>query len=186
MIAGESIKVTVKTPADLMRFSRGFYQVEEDILYIPIFPGGRFFSFLDSAQITIDVDRKGRLLFIQVMIPRRQWRIRRTLKPPDKPEPADIRFLGFRDSIPPAQIESTPDHSCLRILFAHQSGTMSYGVAEHLIFDVTADGKLSTIWLTAVGDDRAARGMAAWRRQMTEASGEKSLDPRFERIEVKK
>jgi hypothetical protein len=193
IVLPDNIKVTIHTPAEVLYFSRGFYQVEEDSLYVPIFPGGRFFSYLDSPQLTLDVDRKGQLLFIQVHMPRRSWTRRKDLKPPSGAEPADIRLLNFRNSLPNSRLDTSADRSILRISFFEETssgkgGTKRsneiYQVAEDLVFEVTPEKELASIWITSIKHDRAAKGMAAWRKRLKKEYQANPPRSRYVRIEV--
>jgi len=179
-----SLKVTVKTPAAPPFASRGFYQVEEDALYVPIYPGGKFFSFLDSPQVTLDVDPKGRLLFVQILVARHSWQVRPDISPPVNPPGADVRFLDFRDKIPDARVETSADHSLAHVIFGELHANRSYRVADNLIVDLTADNTLAAIWVTAIEDDRAARAMAEWRKEIRETYDKQGPDSHLTRIEI--
>jgi hypothetical protein len=181
----DKIRVTVKTPADLPYISRGFYQVEENALYVPILPAGRFFSFLDSPQLHIDADNAGRPLFIQIIEPRKSWQVRADLVAPKDSPPADIRFLSFRDQIPAARIETSSDNTIVRITFIESGERQSYAVAENLIFDITPDKTLAAIWILNIEEDRAAKAMAQWRKKTKEELGESPAHrSRYLRIEI--
>lgn len=181
----DQIRVTVKTPADISYVSRGFYQVEENALYVPILPAGRFFSFLDSPQLHIDADNAGRPLFIQIIEPRKNWQVRDNLAAPKEPAPADIRFLNFRDRIPSAIIETSSDHATVRVTFIENGERQSYAVADNLIFDITPNKTLAAIWIVKIEDDRAARAMAEWRKITKEELGQApARHSRYVRIEI--
>lgn len=186
-LAGDdTIKVVIKTPAAQQPVCRGFYQVEEDSLYVPLYPEGKFYSFLDSHQVIFDIDQNGRLLFLQVLTPRRKWAIRNNLKPPMNQHPADIRFLGFREIIPEAKLETSPDHSWLRLLYQKSPNASAYRVADHLLFELAEDKTLASIWIMAIENDRAARAMAAWRKQMKNGYHKRQNGSQYTRVEVRR
>lgn len=184
--SGTGIKVVVKIPALYPAVSRGFYQVEEDALYVPLYPAGKFFSYLDSEQATIDVDNAGRLLFIKIHAPRHTWKIVRKAKPPLISSPADIRFLDFRNTLPVARLQTPADHSWLRLVFDSEKQTSACRVAEDLIFEVSGESTLTSIWITAIEDDRAARNMAAWRKSIKEAADQCKNDRPYSRTRIKR
>jgi len=165
--------------------NRGFYQVEDDTLYVPIYPSGKFYSYLDSPHVMLDVDRTGRLIFIQVLAPRRGWRIRPDIKAPAGSVEADIRFRDFRERLPRTAILTDPDRSLVHIRFESIRNPDHYRVADHMVFDLTSRNTLSGIWITAVEDDRAARGMASWRKSIKQQFDKQTHDSRFSRYEIK-
>ncbi len=181
----DSIKVVVKTPAANHPVCRGFYQVEEDSLYVPVYPAGKFFSYLDSPQAGLDIDREGRLLFLHVHTPRRQWEVKRHSDPPINSNPADIRFLGFREKLPQTRIETASDQSWLRLVFSDSAQTSAYALADDLKIELTDNRLLASIWITAIEEDRAARGMAAWRKQSKLNYDKSRGQSRYVRVEVK-
>jgi len=186
LISGAGIKVVIKTPDLHPAVSRGFYQVEEDSLYVPLHPAGKFFSYLDSRQATFDIDNAGRLLFIQVQAPRHTWNIGGKIKPPVLSSPADVRFLDFRNTLPAARLETPADRSWLRLIFDGGKQASPYRVAKNLIFEITSESTLASIWIMTIEDDRAARGMAAWRKKIQEQEGRSNDDKSYIRIEIER
>jgi len=186
LIPSDRIKVVIKTPIPTQPVSRGFYQVEEDCLYVPIHPGGKFFSFLDSPQAVFDIDNKGRLLFMKILTPRRYWTVNKSLRPPAQAAPSDIRFLEFRNALPKIILETSPRKSWLHLVFERCDKTSAYAVAGNLIFETTPEITLAGIWITDITDDRAARSMAAWRKKLKEDYPPSNGDSSYIRIEVKR
>jgi hypothetical protein len=161
-------RLTIQTPAAVSRSSRGFYQVEEDALYVPFYPARPFFSYLDSDQLSLQTDNKGQLIFLQLTCPRAGWAIDPALTWPEIPLTADIRLLEFRDQLPEVRVMASPDKSLVRIAFATDVETVAYRLTENATCEVTPDARLAAIWIGRIEDDRAAAGMAAWRKQMKE------------------
>ena len=98
----ERIRLRIATPIEPVMPGRGFYQLEEDALYVQVglfSSGRRFYSFLESSNVLFDFDRLGRLIFMEVRVPRRRWEVDTTLEVPAIVQPADIRWLNFRDTI---------------------------------------------------------------------------------------
>jgi hypothetical protein len=185
LAARDVIKVVVKSPAPKHPHSRGFYQVEENILYVPLYPGGRFYSYLDSPQAIFDVDNRGRVLFFQILTPRNRWIIQNGIKPPTGLNQADIRFLDFRATLPEMRVETSSNQSWLRFVFSEDGKTLSYSVAEDLIFEITSDSTLAAIWLTAIEADRAARAMAAWRKQIRDEFPQQNGEAHYIRVNIR-
>ena len=183
--SGPGIKVVIKTPDGYGAVSRGFYQVEEDSLYVPLHPAGKFFSYLDSPQATFDIDNAGRLLFLHIHTPREAWDIFDQTKPPVISNPADIRFMDFRNTLPAFRPETAADKSWLRLRFEDSRQTVSYQAAENLIFEITTEATLASIWIMAIDDDRAAQGMARWRKMVAKEAGGSDNVRSCCRIEIK-
>ena len=98
----ERIRLRIATPIEPVMPGLGFYQLEEDALYVQVglfSSRRRFYSFLESRNVLFDFDRLGRLIFMEVRVPRRRWQIDATLQAPAVAQPADIRWLNFRDTI---------------------------------------------------------------------------------------
>ena len=157
--------------------------MEEEVLYVPVYPSGEFFSYLDSPQVQIDIDRTGRLLFMHVLVPRRHWRTDRNLHPPTAAAEADVRFLDFRSTLPDATLSANSDRSLLRIRFQPVRAVTTCRLADHLIIDLASDDTVAAIWVTAIDDDRAARGMAAWRARAKDHFEKQTFDSRLEPLD---
>jgi hypothetical protein len=164
----EALTIKVATPAGSIPHGRGFYQLEEEELYLPIkysLPGReRFFSYLDSETASLHLDRQGRLIFIEITLPRRRWRVKENLVVPEKAEAADIRFLDFRDSFPTPSIFCDLDRRNLMILFRCGPASHNYYLAENLIAQIDSDNKLIAVWVSDMIDDLAGREIATWRK----------------------
>lgn len=163
-----AIKLVIKTPAEINCFSRGFYQVDEDFLSVPIYPGGRFYSYLDSPQLSFDISDNGHLLSIQILLPRSNWIKRGDLNLPQPSPAADIRFVDFRGRLPEAIIESNFDCNLIHIQFAVEEDIRVYRVSDTISFEVTADETLAGVWIDGSENDRAAYAQGAWLKRMKE------------------
>jgi hypothetical protein len=183
----KQIQVILKTPEEARRFGRGFYQVEEDCLYVPLHPARSFFSYLDSDQVQLDIDQAGRLVFISVSIPRRQWPVNGDLTAPEPEYHADIRLLNFREHLQGTRLETDPKRSLLKIIYPgdHKSASV-YALAEHVSCEISEEGRLVALWISKIEDDRAARQMAAWRKMADEANAKEigTGVPHYRRIEI--
>lgn len=157
-------QVIVDTPAENKTFSRGFYQVEEESLYVPLYPGGKFFSYLDSPQMTLDIDNCGRLLFIKLLVSRQDWKTVKKFTPPQATASASIRFIDFRQRFSMVGIECCPNKSSIHLFFDNQTELSSYHLSDDIIVDITANNCLAGFWIKTVVDDRAAREMSRWRK----------------------
>ncbi len=160
-------KIKVVTPTAGIPLSRGFYQLEEDELYLPLeYPGekARFFSYLDSGQVCLHLDREGRLIFVEVTTPRRQWKERDHFVFPEIAAPADIRFLDFRDSLVPPSVYCDHRRNRILIRFMRGSAEHNYHLGQNLIGQVDKQDRLIALWAGDIIDDLAGREIAAWRK----------------------
>ncbi|MDD4052276.1 MAG: hypothetical protein PHR28_10330 [candidate division Zixibacteria bacterium] len=177
-------RIVIQTPAAESRFSRGFYQVEEDALYVPLYPARTFFSYLDSDLLSLQTDNQGQLVFLQLLLPRPNWIANPSIAWPDVSLTADVRLLDFRNQLPEIGVETSPDRSLVRIAFASETEAVAYRLTETLICEVTPNARLTAIWIREIEDDRAAARMAAWRKGMKEGQNGPPETP-FRRREIR-
>jgi len=166
----EKIKVNVSTPSVTIPRGRGFYQLEEEELYLPVIHNAgqkaRFFSYLESDNISLQFDRDGRLIFIEVSLARRRWRERPNFTFPRNIRTADIRFLDFRNSLRPSRIFCDTTRQSLLLRFAPSTAGPLYYLAENLIAQLDNQNYLVAIYVTDIIDDLAGREIAAWRKSI--------------------
>nr|MBN2277168.1 hypothetical protein [candidate division Zixibacteria bacterium] len=163
----KSLNVRVHTPTDFIPRGRGFYQLEEEALYFPVeYPGERprFFSFLDSEFLSFHISRDGRLLFLDLTLPRRRWRVTRNFIAPETALLADIRFLDFRLGIknPITFCDRSRQHLMFR--FSEGPAEHNYYLAENLIAQIDTANHLVAIWARDIVDDLAGQEILSWRR----------------------
>ncbi|UCD17412.1 MAG: hypothetical protein JSV44_00430 [Candidatus Zixiibacteriota bacterium] len=167
----KAIKVMLKAPASRVPRGRGFYQLEEEALYVPVeYPGqkSRFFSYLDSDTVSFQLDRDGRLIFIEITLPRRRWKVKPHLVPPEIAEAADVRFPDFRERFPNPSVFCDEIRQLLLIRFGRGPSAHNYYLAENLIAQTTEENRLVAIWVSDITNDLAGRKIARWRRRVHE------------------
>lgn len=165
-------EIQIRTPAGKIPSGRGFYQLEEESLYLPIeYPNlqKRFYSYLDSETVSLHTDRAGRLIFIEVDIPRRRWNIKENFVPPEIAKLAEARFLDFRKTLVEPKVFCDYNRDNLLILFDNQPAEQNIYLAENLITQVTENGYITAIWAFDFTDDMAGREIALWRRSIHKA-----------------
>jgi hypothetical protein len=158
--------IRIDTPSDQSLPGRGFYQLEEDALFVQIglFTSEyRFFSYLESDTVRLDLDREGRVLFIEVSLPRRQWETDDDLCWPPTASSADIRWLNFRATVPEPGLLTNESRTLLRMEFRPVDSPRRYLLADNVAIEVAADNTLSAIWINDIEDDVAGRGIADFR-----------------------
>jgi hypothetical protein len=165
---GAIFKVVISPPTRPNQPGRGFYQLEEDSLYVPI--GGyssdrRFFSSIESETVRLDMDKTGELLFIEISLPRKKWKVDPALELPDHASPADIRWLDFRAEFDNPPVLTNPDHTAVCVQFSPEDPAVTYQLAESVIAQATAKLHVCRIWITNIIDDVGGREIAAFRKQ---------------------
>jgi hypothetical protein len=171
-MAIKSIKVRVSTPTEHLLPGRGFYQVDDGALFVQIghFQHSRqFFSYLESESVRIDIDRKGRPIFIEVGLPRQRWQLLPGFQVPPVVETADLRFTDFRKTIEQPTLLASPSRSSLLIRFDRSSRSNCYQLADSVVVQVSDDGELTAIWVLEIVDDFAGQQLAAFRKSQSAA-----------------
>lgn len=169
----------IDAPAGLNLPGRGFYQLEEDVLQVQAgcFPDSRrFFSFLESDSVRFDIDRSGRLIMIEVTVPRRNWTTVEDLKPPTIAERADVRWLDFRTSVQEPTLLTNRSRDRLLIRFTDATSWRWYTVADSLFLQVDNNCRLAAVMVTGIVDDFAGRHLARFRRQVSATPEEPILE----------
>ena len=162
-------KLRISTPTEPILPGRGFYQLEEDSLYVQVgyFSGSRhFFSFLESDHIRFEIDRHGRVIFIEYNLPRRQWQVAKQFSLPQVVEPADIRWLDFREQIK----DPTPFTNTLRtdlfLQFQECEQPLNYYLGDSVIIQVDNRNNLAGIWISDIVDDLAGQEISSFRKKL--------------------
>lgn len=165
----ESPLLRISTPTEPTVLGRGFYQLEEDQLYVQVglFSTNRpWFSNLESDVATLDMDRDGRLMFITVNVARRHWQVDVDLMLPTVAEPADIRWLDFREKMHPPKLIANTKLTMLKLLFASSKSYRTFFLAQNVLAQSDDNNRLTAIWVTDIVDDLAGQEIASFRKQM--------------------
>ena len=167
MSSSDPLAVRITTPAPDAVPGRGFYQLEESALYVPV--GGQdrsrhFFSSLESENVRFDIDREGRLMFIEVSAARNTWTVTDQLEFPVWAESADVRFLGFRTSLPNPKLLTDRQRQRLQIRFSPAPVAHAVSIADFVILTVDDRHSIVSILITDIVDDLAGREIAQFRK----------------------
>ncbi len=162
-------KIRIASPAGSAPYGRGFYQLEEETLYLPIEyqdEKPRFFSFLESDTVSMQFDREGRLIFIELTLPRRHWIVRPEVCLPRTAGPGDIRFLDFREEMANPIISCDQFRQNIHIEFSSLIPVSAIYLAKNLIAQISSDDFLVAVWATDIVEDLAGREFASWRKMI--------------------
>lgn len=164
----ESIALKIDAPTGGTIPGRGFYQLEEDALYVQVGASSKhqkFFNYLESDWARFDIDKDGRLIFIEVSMPRRHWELSEQIDPPIITEPADIRWLDFRTRIAEPRLLTNKKQTHLLIDFMSPHSWRWFTLAERVFVQTDREHRLSAVMVTDIEDDLAGAQIAAFRAQ---------------------
>ncbi len=161
------MELAIRAPIGPLPPGRGFYQVEEDRLYVPVGPfdgGHRFFSYIDAQSVRFDLNKDGQLIFIEVLVARHNWPQAPRLPADPGGVAADIRWLDFREAMSEPELLTNHDRTQLLITLVDCPIATSYRLAEGVTLGLDAHSQPSRLWIDGIADDRAGLGIAAYRR----------------------
>jgi hypothetical protein len=162
-------KLRITPPTGPLVPGRGFYQLEESSLYVqigPFLPDNPFFSYLESERVRFDIDKSGRLLFVEIDAGRNSWKVDSKLALPSFSRQADIRWLDFRSEIPDPVIWANQDRTSLHLRFPDAVPHDSFEIAESVVLEVTEDQHLAGLYVADVIDDLAGQEIARFRSEL--------------------
>lgn len=164
----ESISLKVDTPTGGITPGRGFYQLEEDALYVQVGAYSkhqRFFNYLESDVVRFDIDKDGRLIFIEISMPRRHWEQGAQVNSPILADPADIRWLDFRTRIAEPKLITNENQTSLLIDFMSPHSWQWFTLAERIFVMTDYEHRLAAVMVTDIEDDLAGAQISAFRAQ---------------------
>lgn len=169
-----SPKLLIAPPTGPISPGRGFYQLEEEALYVQVgaFMGNRhFFSYLESERLRLEFDRDGYLLFIEFDQSRRNWPVNPQFAVPEPTHAADLRWLDFRKALAEPTVTTNKRKSEICWQFTQEPAREFLRIAEHLLAGITPERTLASLWVSNIEDDLAGQEIAAFRESLRNASG---------------
>lgn len=133
--------------------ARGFYDVMENSLNFVIKARGKFYSYVQGEDYSIDLDKKGNILGVELYLERDAWQVVPELVVGDEHEIKRIRILEHRLDLEPAGIYTNDDRDLCCIRFTHEKVSYKYQVAQNLLFEVNVVDELSAVWLLNLEED---------------------------------
>jgi hypothetical protein len=168
-MTSRSLQLRISTPTEPAPPGRGFYQLEEDALYVQIGafePSRRFYSFLDSDHLNLQMDKTGRLIFFALSLPRRHWPVNDSLIIPDSNGTADVRWLDFRQHIATPTIHTNPRRTLVCLRFEDRAPYRTISLATHVLLQADSCDRLAALWVDDITDDLAGQEIATFRKQL--------------------
>ena len=150
----------------------GFYDNYENILNFAIKTRGKFHSYIQSESLSIDLDKKGKLLNIEVMEAKDLWIPDNRLQVPDDVPFKVLRFLNYRLNISGELYLTNEARNLLYIRFSENDHVKTYEIAENLMADVNLVNELAGLWILNLVDDYGFKNEMAFRK------GKKIIPPK--------
>ncbi len=165
----DSITLRISAPTEPLAPGRGFYQLEEDTLFVQIGEFSsehKFYSYIESDSLRLDIDKSGHLIFLEHNIPRRQWPVDENFSPPTNLKSADIRWTDFRARVGNPFIVTNKKRTRICFRFNNISAQFSFYLAESVFIQVDKENHLAAIWINDITDDIGGKEIAAFRKKV--------------------
>lgn len=143
---------------------RAFYDTYEAVLNFAMKSRGKFHSYIQSDNLSMDLDKKGFLLNIEVMVSKDDWTPDAKLAPPENAPFKKLRFLDYRLTISGESYLTNRSKDMLYIRFSDDDHIKTYEIAENLFADVNVVSELAGLWILGVQDDYGFKSEMAFRR----------------------
>jgi len=143
-----AISETDKVPA-----SRAFYDTFEKSMNVVIKARGKFYSYVQGQDYSVDLSKKGKVLGIEMYSDRDTWQVDPTLKIPDKVELRDIHIMEHRLEVEPTGFFTNQDRTACCMRFSDEKVSYKYAIAHNLVFEVNVMDELSAIWILDILED---------------------------------
>ena len=163
------------TPA----ISAAFYQAEEETLIVHLTHEevrSRFFSALESESLTLQCDKAGRLICIQIAKPRRLWIRERGIDAAPAP-PVDLRFLDFRTQVPEPEYLCDSNRERVLLRWGNVYRADRYRLGDNVTVFVVGGNTLAGIYIDTIREDRAGKRLSIWRRLVAEGKSADGSTP---------
>ena len=167
-MSSSQIKLRIDTPTGPIRPGRGFYQLDEESLFVQIglfTEKKHFFNYLENETLLFDLDRVGQLIFIEINKAKRHWEQDEHLTAPTTAEHADIRWLNFREELPEAIVKTDTKFETVKIEFYANSSPLYYIVSESVIAETEQNHLLTSLWITSYDEDAGGQSIKRFRRK---------------------
>lgn len=133
--------------------ARGFYDVMENSLNFVIKARGKFYSYVQGEDYSIDLDKKGNVLGVELYLERDAWVVVPELLLDNDHEIKRIRILEHRLDVEPVGIYTNEAKDVCCIRFTDEKVSYKYMVAQNLLFEVNVVDELSAVWLLNLEED---------------------------------
>ncbi len=156
-----AINETKKVPE-----ARAFYDAMEETMNVVIRTSGKFYSYIQGEKYSIDLDRRGNILGMEIFIPVSEWTVIPDLIPPEKNEKRKIRILEHRKEFEPLGFYTNEKNGFVCMRFTEEKVSYHYTVAQDLVFEVNVMDELSAVWALNLVQDFGFKKEMKYRKGM--------------------
>ena len=141
--------------------AHGFYEAPEGILGVAFRPRRKFNYSLEAERMSIELDKKGELAYIEIRQPKENWLVAPRLLPPQ-------HLYRSRAFFPiPAQKDGEEyltnlTQNILCIEFSTESAWRAVEIADSVSAEVSPDCKLLRLWILRIAEDFGNKKELAW------------------------
>jgi len=157
------ISVDVKGTKNIPQ-AKGFYDLMENLLNFPIKTEGKFHSYIQSEYLSIDTDKKGFPLNVEVSCPRDDWTADPRIVVPSGTKKSKLHFLDHRLDISGESYFTNEKKNLLYICFAQDRHVKTFEIAENILADVNLVNELVGLWLLNIEEDYEFKAEMAFRK----------------------
>jgi len=147
--------------------ARGFYDTIEDTLNVVIRTRGKFFSYIQGEKYSIDLDKKGKILGMEIFAPKKEWTVKTDLLAPTKFEPKKILIKEHRREFEPLGYFTNDSGNFCCMRFTSENISYFYKVAQNLIFEVNVMDELSAVWVLNLIEDYGFKKEMQYRKGLS-------------------
>jgi len=141
--------------------AHGFYEAPEGVLGVAFRPRRRFEYSLEAERMSIELDKKGELAYIEVRQPKENWLVVPRLLPPQ-------HLYRSRAFFPiPAQKDGEEyltnlTQNILCVEFSTEPAWRAVEIANSVSAEVSPDFKLLRLWILRIAEDFGNKKELAW------------------------
>ena len=147
----------------------GFYQPEDNTLRVPIGnydQSKKFFSYVDSPISRFDIDKQGRLVFVELTLPKYRWVVAELPPVSINKYPIEVAWVDFRKDIDSPAVLTDKNRTRMLIRLSNDLPVLNSPLAEFVSLQVSESGNACGILIDAIVDDIAGRRLAGFRRDL--------------------
>jgi hypothetical protein len=152
--------------SDKVPSAKGFYDAMEKSLNFVIKFDGKFFSYIQGQDYSLDLDKKGRLLGIEIYKSRDEWTTDKEMVLPKKIEKRQIHIKEHRLEVEPLGFFTNNGKNQVCLRFTKEKVSYLYQVAQNLLFEVNVMDELSAVWLLDLVDDFGFKKEMKYRKEL--------------------
>lgn len=145
---------------------KAFYDLVGDTLSVGIKQRGKFKRSIDGEEFSFDLTRDGKLLNIDVWLPRNVWETEKAIHPPEDTDLEMVRFASTDAEVDAPHFLTNEARSLLYLQFSRQRVARFLAPAKPLIFELNSQNDLVGLWILEIEDDINFQKEGLWRQSV--------------------